>query len=132
MSEERIRQLLELADKYYAEGRAEYEEHPGKGCEAVWGSVDAATRALALKVLGRELRSEGETWNEFLTKVFSGAGVEDAELKQLLAVHEHVRRELYAACFYGGRPERETDLRVINEEVPRYLSKIKSLVVEYE
>jgi hypothetical protein len=57
--------------------------------------------------------------------------VEDTELKQLLAMHEHVRRGLHAACFYGSRLERETDLRVINDEVPWYLSKIKSLVVEH-
>lgn len=123
----RIARYISQADEYYEEGLKLLGEHPNKACESVWGAVDRATRALTLKLSGREEPPEGVSWVDFLQDVFIKAGLRSYEARIMALQHRGVRGELHGRCFYGGCHDKVEHEKIIRESL-EYIQKIKEIL----
>jgi hypothetical protein len=123
MSEEKIRELLKESKELYDSGMREMATEPQKACEAVWGSVERAARALTLRYLGKEL-STSSAVEEALRK----AGVTGAELKELREIFDDSREWLHGSCFYGASFKEDVHPPFARERVPVFLNTVRSLL----
>jgi hypothetical protein len=108
MSEQRIRELLTAAGGLYKKGTEELRRNPKEGCRPIWEAVDSATRAICLRFLGREERTQeerdrGVTQRMFVSRAFRQAGLSEAEVRELWDIYFHAREEaLHGACYLGA------------------------------
>jgi HEPN domain-containing protein len=141
MNEERIRELWRQAVVYYTKAREEFERGEyEKACEAAWGAVNLATRALCLKFLGRESPPTREIKcdevvyqahvppvSEFVQQALIKAGIPEPEAERLANFYLLVREGLHGRAFYGADYESQTH-RSLFERVPEYLKTVAGLL----
>jgi hypothetical protein len=123
MSEEKIRELLKESKELYDSGMREMATEPQKACEAVWGSVERAARALTLRYLGKELRTTSA-----VVEALKKAGVTGAELERLREIFDDSREWLHGSCFYGASFKEDVHPPFARERVPVFLNTIRSLL----
>lgn len=124
---DRVARYLSQTDEYYEQGSKSLKEDPHKACESVWGAVDRATRALALRYLGREQPPEKVSWLDFLQDAFTEAGLDQHQAREMALEHRGIRGELHGRCFYGGHYDRVEHDRLVKES-GGYISTIKKLL----
>jgi hypothetical protein len=133
MSEQRVRELLARADGLYKKGTEELKRNSQEGCRLIWEAVDSATRAICLRFLGKEERTQeerdqGVTQEMFISRALRRAGLSEAEVRELWDIYLLAHEALYGACYLGARYDPETHVPIIEEKVPKYLSRVKELL----
>jgi HEPN domain-containing protein len=123
---------LNMARQYLSEALKLLERgDPFDAAEKIWATVEHATTALTMSVLGEAAPPKRVSWRSFVKEAFVKAGLSREEASKWASYFIDVRSKLHGDCFHGLTYEEE-EHKPLMESAGEYVDLVDGVLKRTE